>query len=361
MTDRIHTITMPKWGMTMTEGKVAEWLKAPGDRIAPGDEFVEIETDKITNVVEAQVAGLLRRLLVQPGQSAPCGAAIALLAEPEVDEAELDLIAAMAPVAALDEAGLVETRVKAGGLSLSVVSAGLGDAPPLILLHGFGSDAASWMFVQEPLADGRKVHAIDLPSHGGSDVDAGVANVAALADQLRLVIDELAPGPLHLAGHSLGGRLAMRLAAIMGARVLTLTLIAPAGMGSAVNPGFVESFLAANSRRPMKQVLQMLVADHGSVTSEMVERMLASKRMDGASDALTVIAAECLGVAEADDAATDRAAVTAPVLTIWGAQDRIIPPPGKGAVLIADAGHMPQMESASRVVQLIADHIGAAP
>lgn len=361
MTDRIHTITMPKWGMTMTEGKVAEWLKAPGDRIAPGDEFVEIETDKITNVVEAQVAGLLRRVLVQPGQSAACGAAIAILAEPDVPEAELDAIAAMAPVAVVDEAGLVETRVNAGGMSLNVVSAGAGDAAPLILLHGFGSDAASWMFVQEPLAEGRKVHAIDLPSHGASDVDAGVATVDALAGALQAAIDVLAPSPLHLAGHSLGGRLALRLAAKMGARVMTLTLIAPAGMGSPVNGGFVQEFLAVDKRRPMKQVLQMLVADPGSVTSEMVERVLATKRMDGASDALAAIAAECLGARAANDAATDRAAVAAPVLTIWGAQDRIIPPPETGATLIQGAGHIPQMEAASHVIQLIADHIGAAP
>ena len=361
MTDRIHTITMPKWGMTMTEGKVAEWLKAPGDRIAPGDEFVEIETDKITNVVEAQVAGLLRRILVQPGQSAPCGAAIAILAEPDVPEAEIDAIAAMAPVAAVDEAGLFETRVNAGGLSLNVVSAGLGDAPPLILLHGFGSDAASWMFVQEPLAEGRKVHAIDLPSHGGSDVDAAVATVDALAERLRSVIDGLAPGTLHLAGHSLGGRLALRLAADMGSRVLTLTLIAPAGMGGAVNPAFLQGFLAADKRRPMKEALQMLVADESAVTSEMVERALATKRMDGATEAFTAIAAACLGAAATDGSAADRAAVTAPVLLIWGAQDRVIPPPETGATLIQGAGHIPQMEAASQVIQLIADHIGAAP
>lgn len=361
MTDRIQTITMPKWGMTMTEGRVAEWLKAPGDRIAPGDEFVEIETEKITNVVEAQVAGLLRRLLVLPGQSAPCGAAIAILAEADVPETEIDAIAAAAPVAEVAEGGMVATRVDAGGLGLNVISAGSGDAAPLILLHGFGADAASWMFVQEPLATGRRVHAIDLPSHGASDVDANLATVETLAGRLLTVIDVLAPGPLHLAGHSLGARLALRLASGMGARLKTLTLIAPAGMGSAVNADFVQGFLAATSRRPMKEALQMLVADPGAVTSDMVERMLATKRMDGASQALSAIATSCLGAAAAEGAAADLAAVSAPVLTIWGAKDRVIPPPDTGVILIADAGHIPQMEAASAVAQMIARHIGDAP
>ena len=361
MTDRIQTITMPKWGMTMTEGRVAAWLKVPGDIIVPGDEFVEIETDKITNVVEAQVSGLLRRLLVLPGQSAACGAAIAILAEADVPEHEIDAIAAAAPVAEMTEGGMVVTRMDAGGLGLNVISAGSGDAAALILLHGFGADAASWMFVQEPLATDRRVHAIDLPSHGASDVDAGVATVDTIAGRLLMVIDQLAPGPLHLAGHSLGALVALRLAAGMGARLKTLTLIAPAGMGSAVNADFIQRFLAATSRRPMKEALQMLVADPGTVTSDMVERMLATKRMDGASAALSSIAASCLGAEAATRARTDLAALSVPVLTIWGAQDRVIPPPDTEVSLIADAGHIPQMEAATTVAQMIARHIGDAP
>ena len=52
MTQRVHAVTMPKWGMTMTEGKVRQWVVAPGDRLGSGTELVEIERRKQADTID---------------------------------------------------------------------------------------------------------------------------------------------------------------------------------------------------------------------------------------------------------------------------------------------------------------------
>src|SRR6266567_7329735 len=73
-------ITMPQQSDTMTEGTVVKWLKKEGDKIKAGEIIAEIETDKATMEMEAFDAGTLAVILAGPGQKAPVGAAIAVMA-----------------------------------------------------------------------------------------------------------------------------------------------------------------------------------------------------------------------------------------------------------------------------------------
>ena len=74
-------ITMPQLGLTMTTGTVSQWLKNDGDEIKKGDEIVEVETDKISNIVEAHEDGVLQ-IVMQEGDEGPVKAVMGYICAP---------------------------------------------------------------------------------------------------------------------------------------------------------------------------------------------------------------------------------------------------------------------------------------
>src|SRR5512140_3198486 len=70
-------VRMPQLSLTMTEGTIGKWLKREGESVARGEPLYEVETDKVINEVEAPVSGVLRRIVVSEGESAPVQEVIA--------------------------------------------------------------------------------------------------------------------------------------------------------------------------------------------------------------------------------------------------------------------------------------------
>lgn len=89
----IKTLEIPKWGLSMEEGTIAQWLIQEGMQFSKGQDICEIETTKIVNVLEAPFDGLLRKIIAKDGDTLVVGGVIAICADSQVSDAEIEAFA----------------------------------------------------------------------------------------------------------------------------------------------------------------------------------------------------------------------------------------------------------------------------
>jgi pyruvate dehydrogenase E2 component (dihydrolipoamide acetyltransferase) len=75
----LDEVYLPKLGMTMTEGTVANWLKAEGDRVSEGEVLVEVEADKVLSTLTAPISGTLNEILIEAGETVAVGTILATI------------------------------------------------------------------------------------------------------------------------------------------------------------------------------------------------------------------------------------------------------------------------------------------
>lgn len=372
MAGAITPIVMPKWGLEMREGTIAAWLVEEGTRIAVGTPIVDVETDKISNAVEAPDPGLLRRRVAQAGETLPVKALLGVLAEPDVSEDQIDAFVAgyVVPAASTgDEEAEAFEFAEVDGLRVRFARRGADAGSrgvPALFLHGFGGDLGNWLFNLDALAEVAPVIALDLPGHGQSAVALPGSTLAELAAFVARFLDQIDVERVHAIGHSMGGAIAAQLAKDHPQRVASLALVNSAGLGSEINHGYTEGFVTAASRRELKPVVEQLFADPSLVSRQLLDDLLKYKRLDGVTELLGTLGGALFGGGrQSETPALELEGSGLPVLVVWGAEDRVIPaahaanaPPGATVAVLDGAGHMVMMEKANEVNALLKRHVG---
>ncbi len=232
-------------------------------------------------------------------------------------------------------------------------------ADGVVLVHGLFGDVDAWSANASVLArQGIPVTAIDLPCHGRSSALAERFEEAV--EQLARALEQLHPAPFVLVGHSFGGGVAARVAARIGARLRGLCLLAPVGLGTDIDQGFVDGMLHGQTIEALEREMRKLTAKPAAVGREFLEPLLA--RIGERREALTRLCSSVsAGGVQQLDIVPDLEALDVPVRLIHGRRDQVIPfvhalnAPAKVALhLLPEAGHMPQWESSTLVAAILA-------
>ncbi len=275
-----------------------------------------------------------------------------------------------------------------------------GTGEPAVLVHGLGGSSTNWTDTMGLLGDRLACLAPDLPGHGRSP--ASVTGRYGLPTHVAAVIaliESSGRGPVHLVGNSLGGATATLVAARRPDLVTSLILVSPAfpqldprrarelQLAGLLLPGAAHLADRMLDRIPVEQrvrgVLELCYADPSRITPERMAEAVEDGRLHAQDDwAARAFVSSARGLIASYLLPGRRSiwsaarSVTAPVLLVWGAQDRLVPVAiapkvhtafahargGARLEVFPDAGHVAMMEQPERFASVTRSFLdGVAP
>lgn len=236
-----------------------------------------------------------------------------------------------------------------------------GEGPPIVMVHGFGASAESFVRFAGAL-DGFPVIAVDLPGFGNSDDAAdGDYRIAAQAERLHRFLAARGVARYHLAGNSMGGAIAARLAHDHPGEVVTLLLLEPFGLGG-LPPSERDRLLAKGENvlvpkndAEFERMLDFGMSDRPWIPGPLlaVQRARYFARREMLDEIWSQVHAEAGFL---DPLLPE---ITMPTLVIWGDSNKIFDSSGAERIargvklgtyhVMAGTGHVPQLEKPAEV------------
>ena len=249
-------------------------------------------------------------------------------------------------------------NIKINGLNISYQVAGAGDI--VLLLHGWGGEAASFQPVFEWLAESHKVYALDLPGFGKSQTPRTAWNTSDYAQFVIAFLEKFGISKAHFIGHSFGGRISIIVSAEHPEKVDKLILVDSAGI---------------KPRRPMKYYLRVGMAKvgkrlrkfgkYGVLIADALSTRAGSKDYQEAGD----MRATLVKVVN-QDLRSLLPRIAASTLLIWGEDDTDTPVsfgqimereiPDAGLVVLKEAGHFSYLDRFPQFCRIVASFLKIA-
>jgi len=253
---------------------------------------------------------------------------------------------------------------------LHVHRAGAGE--PLVLLHGLGESHIGWRPVIETLSEGYDVIAIDLPGFGRSPALPGAVSPTAanLAAAVQDTLDKLGVGSYHVAGYSLGARVAIQLAG--SDRVRSLIAIAPDGLGTPVErlQGFVAMLAGRGVAMALAPVDEWFPAGRSlflAGTRSLPWQIAPADAKQLLTDFAGAPAYDATNWASLFDMPTHLHTITAPALFLQGTADPLMAPqiaryvglmPGAKLIYLPGLNHVPISDDPKAVTHHMLTFLG---
>ncbi len=423
--ERVVTdLAMPRLGETMEEGRIVRWLKNAGESFERGEAVLEIETDKTVAEFPALASGTLVDILREEGEMVTVGETIAHIevaaadaATPEVAVQKAEPVRSEAKASAGIQAAparegervratpLARKVARQNGIDINSLSGsgrrgriekedvlaassnsksnsavhfadlangrvayldqGPKNARTILLLHGFSGDRTTWTGISSGLRRANfRVIAPDLPAHGLTTINA--ADADELGAFLPGFLDALGIAEVDVVAHSLGAVVAAQFAAAHVSRVSSLTLIAPAGLGSDVDVGFISGMAHATTAGEVSHLLRRIAAKPVELSPELAAefaKTMAQGRLKALAAAIVGPSGQMIDIVPG----VEKLSRAKPVRVLVGLLDRIIPwqqatilPPSIAVHFLGQSGHMPQWDQAKDVLDLISSSIGGS-